>query len=65
MLDYGDRVVITITKVRDEYGDRTHWEYDVERNGSVDAGGTGPSFASVVDGAYDYIANEMGEWADG
>lgn len=66
LLDYSDKVVITITKVK-SFGEPTHWEYDVD-NGS---GGTGPTFYEVLDMAIESITGDHGdidsvhnEWVD-
>jgi hypothetical protein len=60
-LDYSDKITIVITRVR-FMGEPTHWEYDVEAKGDIQAGGTGPSFYHALDGAIDYLGDEMREW---
>jgi uncharacterized protein YaiE (UPF0345 family) len=60
-LDYSDKVTLVVTRVS-FMGDPTHWEFDVLVDGGVEAGGTAPSFAGVVDGACRYLWDERPEW---
>lgn len=57
ILNYSDKVVITITKVK-SYGDPSHWEYDLDSG----AGGTGPTFYGVLDMAVQSITGDTGDF---
>ena len=63
MLNYDDKVIIKITKVKDEFGNFTHWESDIRFNEEYyGAGATGPTFYSVVDDAIDYLTDRAQYW---
>lgn len=60
-MDYSDKLTIVITRVS-FMGEPSHWEYDVDVNEFVQAGGTTPSFAQAIDAACEYIWDERAEW---
>ena len=63
MLDYNDSVVIKITKVKDEFGQFSHWESDTRFNEEYYGGGaTGPTFYSVLDSATEYLVDHAQHW---
>ena len=63
MLDYSDNVNIKIIKVRDEVGNFTHWESEVNfSDNSYGMGCTAPTFYSVVDEALDYMRDVAQYW---
>lgn len=64
MLTYDDNVKIKIIKVKDEFGNFSHWEYEVEfSNNWYKAGGTGPTFYGSIDEALDYIMEVAQYWS--
>ena len=63
MLNYDDSVVIKITKVKDEFGNFTHWESDVRFNEEYYGGGsTDPTFYSAIDSAVEYLTDRAQYW---
>lgn len=64
MLNYDDYVDIKIIKVKDIFGQFSHWEYEVrfDDKESYPAGGTSPTFNGAVDSAYDAIRNAAYLW---
>lgn len=70
-LDYSDKVLITITKVK-FFGEPSHWEVDITDSSGDELGsGTGPTFAGVYDMAYSMLAGgdkhsdwETNEWTE-
>lgn len=64
MMNYNDYVTIKITKVKDDLGNFLHWESDTQFSENwYEAGSTGPTFYSAVDGALDYIQEVAQYWA--
>jgi hypothetical protein len=57
ILDYSDKVVITITKVK-SFGEPSHWEYDLDTG----AGGTSPTFYGAIDMAIQSITGDYGDF---
>lgn len=64
MLNYDDYVDVKIIKVRDEFGNFCHWEYEVrfDDKESYPAGGTAPTFYGAYDSAFDAIRNAAHLW---
>lgn len=63
MLNYDDSVVIKITKVKDEWGNFTHWESDTRFNSEYYGGGsTDPTFYSALDSAIEYLISTAQYW---
>lgn len=63
MLDYDDYVTIKIIKVKDEVGEFTHWEHEVQFSENYySSGGTSPDFYGVVDMALDQIRETAQFW---
>jgi len=57
ILDYSEKVVITITKVK-SFGEPSHWEYDLDTG----AGGTSPTFYGAIDMAVQSITRDHGDF---
>lgn len=57
ILEYSEKVVITITKVK-SFGEPSHWEYDLDTG----AGGTAPTFYGAIDMAIQSITGDTGEY---
>lgn len=62
-LNYSDFVTIRIIRVFDDFGP-SHWQMEIDdKDGSEIGGGTAPTFAGVVDMAYD-MAKERNDIDD-
>lgn len=63
MLNYDDHVMIKIIKVKDEFGQFSHWESDTRFDTEYYGGGaTGPTFGSVLDSSIEYLQDTAQYW---
>lgn len=63
MLQYSDYVTIKVIKIKDEWGNFSHWESETQfSDNSYECGATSPTYYGAIDESLDYIREVAQFW---